>query len=187
MSDEKTMAPGPESADEPASAPMGGADGAALRSEIADLKDRLLRAAAEMENLRRRTEREMADARQYAVANFAREMLTVADNLKRAIAAVPVDARAADPALSNLMDGVEATERGLEQTISRFGVKQIDALGQKFNPEIHQAMFEVETDAVPPGAVAQVIQPGYTIGERTLRPALVGVAKAKPASAQESG
>jgi molecular chaperone GrpE len=185
MSDENTTAPGLESTEGAAPA---GADAAALRTEVADLKDRLLRAAAEMENLRRRTEREMADARQYAVANFAREMLTVADNLKRAIAAVPPDARAGDAALSNLMDGVEATERGLEQTISKFGVKQVDALGQKFNPEVHQAMFEVETDAVPSGAVAEVIQPGYTIGERMLRPALVGVARAKkPAAAGEGG
>src|SRR5579871_6410351 len=98
---------------------------AALAAEVAGLKDKLLRTLAEQENLRRRTEREVADSRQYAVTSFAREMLTVADNLRRAIQAVPAEARAADPALANLMDGVEATERGLEQTLTKFGVRQI--------------------------------------------------------------
>ena len=158
--------------------PAGSEEVAALRAEADEAKSRMLRTLAEMENLRRRTEREIADTRQYAVANFAREMLTVADNLKRAIAAVPADARAADPALANLMEGVEATERGLEQTLQKFGVKPIEAKGQKFNPEQHQAMFEIETADLPPGSVAEVVQAGYAIGERTLRPAMVGISKA---------
>ena len=151
---------------------------AALAAEVAELKDKLLRTLAEKENLRRRTEREVADSRQYAVTSFAREMLTVADNLRRAIEAVPPEARATDPALSTLMDGVEATERGLEQTLTKFGVRQISPKGQKFDPGFHQAMYEVETPDSPPGTVADVIQAGYVIGERVLRPALVALAKA---------
>ncbi len=152
----------------------------ALAAELAEAKDRVLRTLAEMENLRRRTDREIADARQYAVSSFARDMLTVGDNLKRAIAAVPKDARAADPALSNLMDGVEATERSLEQTLSKFGVKLIDAKGQKFDPDFHQAMYEVEDATRPAGLVAEVVQPGYKIGERVLRPALVAITRSAP-------
>jgi molecular chaperone GrpE len=152
---------------------------AALAAEVADLKDRLLRTLAEMENLRRRTEREVADSRQYAVTNFARDMLVVSDNLSRALAAVPAEATAnADPALAALVEGVAVTERGLTQTLQKFGVKAIDAKGVKFDPALHQAMYEVETAEVPPGYVAQVVQAGYVIGERTLRPALVAVAKA---------
>lgn len=157
--------------------------GEALRAEVADLKDKLLRTLAEMENLRKRTEREMADARQYAVANFARDMLTVGDNLRRAIDAVPKEAAKTDAALATLVEGVDVTERGLLQALQKFGVKRVEAKGQKFDPGKHQAMLEVETTDVDPGAVAQEIQPGYTIGERVLRPALVAVAKrpAKPA------
>jgi molecular chaperone GrpE len=148
--------------------------------EVAEAKDRVLRTLAEMENLRRRTEREIADAKSYAIAAFARDMLTVADNLKRAIAAVPAEARSADPALSNLMDGVEATERGLEQTLTRYGVKPIEAKGQKFDPARHQAMYEVELPDQPSGMVAEVVQGGYIIGERVLRPAMVAVSKGGP-------
>jgi molecular chaperone GrpE len=150
----------------------------AAQAEVADLKNKLLRTLAEMENLRRRTEREMSDARQYAVANFAREMLTVSDNLKRAIDAVPAELRdGSDPALSALIEGVEVTEKGLQQALTKHGVKRIDAKGAKFDPAFHQAMFEMETAEVPAGTVAEEIQPGYVIGERVLRPALVGVAK----------
>jgi molecular chaperone GrpE len=190
MADERTTAPGPE----------GGADGAppaadqrlaALAEEAADYKDRLLRTLAEMENLRKRTEREAADARQYAVTNFARDMLTVSDNLKRAIAAVPAEARnGVDPALDALIEGVAVTERGLEQTLTKHGIRRLDDKDQKFDPTRHQAMYELETDKVPPGSVAEVIQPGYVIGERVLRPALVAVAKAAkaaPAPANDDG
>lgn len=162
---------------------------AALEAEVADLKNRLLRALAETENLRRRSEREIADTRQYAVASFARDMLTVSDNLRRAIEAVPADSRSGnDPALAALIEGVEVTERGLAQTLQKFGVRPIDAMGQKFDPTHHQAMFEVETDELPAGSVAEVVQAGYHIGERVLRPALVGVAKGgarRPARADD--
>lgn len=181
MADETT--PGPEQA---AAYPAGGAeapaaaeDAAALAAEAAGLREKLLRTLAEMENLRRRTEREMADARQYAVANFARDMLTVSDNLRRAIDAVPAELRdGRDAALSALIEGVEVTERGLQQALAKHGVKRIETKDQKFDPSFHQAMFEVETDETPPGAVAQEVQAGYVIGERVLRPALVAVAKA---------
>jgi molecular chaperone GrpE len=165
-------------------APDGRAE--ALAAEVKDLKDKLLRTLAEQENLRRRTEREVADSRQYAVTSFAREMLTVADNLRRAIQAVPAEARAADPALANLMDGVEATERGLEQTLTKFGVRQISPKGQKFDPAFHQAMYELETPDSPPGTVTDVIQAGYVIGERVLRPALVAIAKPPRAPANDN-
>jgi len=151
---------------------------AALEAEIADLKDRLLRTLAEMENLRRRSEREMADTRQYAVANFARDMLTVSDNLHRALGALPAETReGADPAIAALVEGVEVTERGLAQTLQKFGVRPIEAKGEKFDPSHHQAMFEIETAELPAGTVAEVVQSGYLIGERVLRPAMVGIAK----------
>jgi molecular chaperone GrpE len=138
-----------------------------------------------MENLRRRTEREIADARQYAVANFAREMLAVGDNLRRAIEAVPRDQREhGDKALAALIEGVEMTERGLDQSLTKFGVRRIEAKGQKFDPSVHQAMFEVETDDVPPGTVADEIQVGYTINGRVLKPAMVAVAKKKAEPAE---
>jgi len=157
----------------------GGSDLTALQAEVADFKDRLVRSLAEMENLRKRTAREIVDSRQYAVTSFARDMLNVADNLKRAIAAVPAELRSGDnKAVKAFLEGVEVTERGLEQTLSKFGVKTIDAKGEKFNPEFHQAMYEVETADVPPGAVSDVVQTGYVIGERVLRPAMVAVAKA---------
>ncbi len=159
---------------------------ATLAAEVSELKDKLLRTLAEQENLRRRTEREVSDSRQYAVTSFAREMLIVADNLRRAIQAVPPEARATDPALSTLMDGVDATERGLEQTLTKFGVRQISPKGQKFDPGFHQAMYEVETADSPPGTVTDVIQAGYVIGERVLRPALVALAKAPRPSADDS-
>lgn len=169
-------------ADKPAETAAETSASETLRAEAADLKDKLLRTLAEMENLRKRTEREMADARQYAVANFARDMLTVADNLRRAIDAVPKDAAKGDAALAALVEGVDVTERGLLQALQKFGVKRVEARGQKFDPGKHQAMLEVESADAEPGTVAEEIQPGYVIGERVLRPALVAVAKrpAKP-------
>jgi molecular chaperone GrpE len=156
---------------------------AALRAEVSDLKERLARSLAEMENLRKRTAREVADSRQYAVTSFARDMLTVADNLKRALAAVPAELRTTDQkAVTAFLEGVEVTERGLEQTLAKFDVKPLDPKGEKFNPDFHQAVFEVETAEMPPGSVAQVMQSGYVIGDRVLRPAMVGVARA-PAGA----
>jgi molecular chaperone GrpE len=160
---------------------------AALEAEVADLKDRLLRTLAEMENLRRRSEREIADTRQYAVANFARDMLTVSDNLRRAIDALPAEARKdTDPALAAHNEGVEVTERGRAQTQQTFGVRPIDVAGEKFDPSHHQAMFEIESTEMPAGTVAEVVQTGYLIGERVLRPALVGVAKGGPKPAAKT-
>ena len=154
---------------------------AALEAERTDLKDKLLRTLADMENMRRRTERELADIRTYGVSNFARDMLTVADNIRRALESVPSDAREqADGALKGLVDGIELTERDLLKTLERHGVKRLDPEGQKFDPNMHQAMFEVPNPDVPAGTVVQVVQTGYSIGERVLRPALVGVAKGGP-------
>jgi molecular chaperone GrpE len=146
--------------------------------EIAGLKDKLLRTLADMENLRRRTEREVADARTYAVTAFARDILTVADNMQRAIGALDAGLRDnADPAIKSLLEGVDLTERELLNALEKHGVKKFDPAGQKFDPNVHQAMYEVPDPSVPAGMVAQVIQPGYMIGERVLRPALVGVSK----------
>jgi molecular chaperone GrpE len=187
MAEDKETAP----EEEIAAAGQGAADESdddALQAEVAELKDRLVRSLADMENLRKRTSREVADSRQYAVTSFARDMLNVADNLKRAIAAVPNELRSGDnKAVSAFLDGVEVTERGLEQTLAKFGVKTIDAKGEKFNPEFHQAMYEVESTEVPPGAVAEVVQTGYAIGDRVLRPAMVAVAKAPAKAADKVG
>jgi molecular chaperone GrpE len=157
---------------------------AALAQEAADLKDRLLRALAEMENLRRRTEREVTDARTYAIAGFARDLLAVADNMRRALEAVDPAARAnADTGTKALIDGVELTERELVKVLERHGVRKLDPQGARFDPHRHQAMFEMPDESVPAGTVVQVLQPGYALGERVLRPALVAVAKGGPKAA----
>lgn len=157
---------------------------AALEAEKADLKDKMLRLMADMENLRRRTEREVADARAYAITNFARDMLNVADNVRRAIESVPDDARqTAEGVFKGLIEGIDLTERDLLNILERHGVKRLDPQGQKFDPNVHQAMFEVPNPDVPNGTVVQVVQSGYVIGDRVLRPALVGVAKGGPKAA----
>ncbi|MGZ8300400.1 MAG: nucleotide exchange factor GrpE [Rhodoplanes sp.] len=154
---------------------------AALVREAAGLKDRLLRTLAEMENLRRRTDREVADARTYGVTNFARDILAVADSMERAMQALDDEIRAkADAGVKALLDGVELTERELIKVMEKHGVKRIEPQGQKFDPNLHQAMFEIPDASVPAGTVVQIMQPGYTIGDRVLRPALVGVAKGGP-------
>jgi molecular chaperone GrpE len=159
-----------------------------LEAEKTDLKEKLLRSLADMENLRRRPEREIADARTYAVTNFARDMLNVADNFQRAIDSVPADAREGEnPALKALIEGVDLTEREMLKTLERYGVKRLDPEGQKFDPNLHQAMFEVPNPEVPNGTVVQVVQTGYVIGDRVLRPALVGVAKGGPKAAAQDG
>ena len=155
---------------------------AALEGEKAELKDKLLRALADIENMRRRAERDVADARAYAVTSFARDMLTVADNLRRALDAAPAEERT-NPAINALAEGVELTERDLLKNLERHGVKRLDPMGQKFDPNLHQAMFEVPNPDVPTGTVVQVVQTGYVIGERVLRPAMVGVAKGGPKAA----
>jgi molecular chaperone GrpE len=158
----------------------------ALAKEAAEARDKVLRTLAEMENLRKRTAREVADARTYGITGFARDVLEIADNLQRALDAVPAEARAAaDPGLKALIEGVELTERSLHSTLEKNGVKKFDPTGQKFDPNFQQAMYEVPDASVPSGTVVQVVQAGYMIGERVLRPALVGVSKggAKPAPA----
>ncbi len=153
----------------------------AIERELADMKDRLLRSLAEMENLRKRTEREVADSRTYAITVFARDILTVADNMHRALGALDTELRQkADTAVKALLDGVELTERELLNVLEKHGVKKLEPLGQKFDPNRHQAMYEVPDPSAAPGTVVQVVQAGYTIGERVLRPALVAVAKAPP-------
>lgn len=152
-----------------------------LRAENAELRDRFLRLAAEMDNLRRRTERDVKDAKSYAVSGFARDMLAVSDNLRRALDAVPAEMRAAgDAGLTTLVEGVELTERSMLSTLERHGVRKIEAEGQKFDPHFHQAMFEIPNTEVPNNTVVQTVQAGFTIGDRVLRPAMVGVAKGGP-------
>ena len=161
----------------------------ALTKEAAEARDKMLRTLAEMENLRKRTSREVADARIYGITGFARDILDIADNLQRALDAVPAEMKAtADPALKAFIEGVELTERSLLNTLEKNGVKKFDPSGEKFNPNFQQAMYEVPDPSVPQGTVVQVVQAGFMIGERVLRPALVGVSKggAKVAAAAPS-
>lgn len=153
---------------------------AAAQAEIAALKDQLLRALADTENLRRRAQREKEDASKFAITGFARDMLPVADNLRRALEAVAPEALASDEALKSLVTGVEMTERQLLAGFEKHGLKRIDAMGAKFDSNLHQAMFEVPGTDQPAGTVVQVLQPGYVLNDRLLRPAMVGVAKGEP-------
>jgi molecular chaperone GrpE len=175
------------------SEPLPGADSAAneaervaalveqLAREASDNKDKLLRALAEMENMRRRTDRQVADAREYGITAFARDVLGVADNMSRALSAIDPQLReTADAGLKSLLEGVELTERELLKVLEKHGIKRFEPIGQKFDPNLHQAMYEVPDPSLPNGTVAQVVQAGYMIGERVLRPALVGVAKTRP-------
>jgi molecular chaperone GrpE len=161
-----------------------------LARENAENKDRMLRTLAEMENLRKRTEREVADTRQYGIASFARDVLAVADNMERAFQTLGAELReTANPAVKALLEGVELTERELLKVLEKHGVKKFEPQkGDKFDPNLHQAMFELPDPSQPAGTVAQVVQNGYMIGERMLRPALVGVAKGgpKPAPANDN-
>jgi molecular chaperone GrpE len=171
-------------------APEDGAPAADLAQEVitlakenAELKDRVLRTLAEMENLRRRTEREIADSRTYAITSFARDLVGVADNIQRALDAVRDSGVVLEGPAKALVDGVELTERELLKVLEKNGVKKFDPQGEKFDPNLHQAIFEVPDARVPSGSVVQVIQPGYAIGDRVLRPALVGVSKGGPRTA----
>jgi molecular chaperone GrpE len=161
----------------------------ALVKEAADMRDKMLRTLAEMENLRKRTAKEVADARAYGITGFARDVLDIADNLQRALDAVPSETReSADPMLKALIEGVELTERSLLNALEKNGVKKFDPSGGKFDPNFQQAMYEVPDASVPPGTVVQVVQAGYMIGDRVLRPALVAVAKggARAAASEQS-
>ena len=176
--------PIPEAA-EPAPAPSP-APSTALDRELAEAKDRLLRTLAEMENLRKRTEREVADSRTYGITAFARDILTVADGMHRALEALDKELREnANESVKALLDGVELTERALINALEKHGVKRIEPMGQKFDPNRHQAMYEVEDASVPSGQIVQVVQSGYLIGERVLRPAMVAIAKGGPKASAE--
>src|SRR5271166_5669547 len=152
---------------------------AALEAELAEQKDRLLRALAETENVRRRAQREREDASKYAVAGFAKDLLSAADNLRRAIESLP-EAEVKDERTRSLLAGVGATERELLSVFERHGIKRIDAQGERFDHNLHQAIFEAERADKPSGTVVEVLQPGYVLHDRLLRPAMVGVAKGGP-------
>ncbi|HEY3640979.1 MAG TPA: nucleotide exchange factor GrpE [Xanthobacteraceae bacterium] len=158
-----------------------------LAREAAELRDKLLRTLAEMENLRRRTAREVAESRIYGVASFARDILAIADNMARALQTLRAELKEkADPGVKALLDGVELTERELSKVLEKHGVRKFEPQeGEKFDPNLHQAMYEVPDPALPAGTVAQVVQAGYMIGDRMLRPALVAVAKGGPKAAPE--
>jgi molecular chaperone GrpE len=149
---------------------------AALEGELGEAQDRLLRALAETENVRRRAQRERADAEKYGFAKFAGDLLSVADNLRRALDSLP-EAEAHDDRTKSLLAGVAATERELLAAFERHGLKRIDPKGERFDHNFHQAVFEVENTGRPAGTVIEVLQPGYVVHDRLLRPAMVGVAK----------
>ncbi len=172
-------------------APLAEADAFAvlqkLQTENAETKDRLLRALADMDNMRKRSERELADARTYGVTKLAGDLLGLADNLGRAIDTIPAEAReAADGPFKALIEGVELSTRDFLATLARHGVKKLEPMGEKFDPNFHQAMFEAPDPSVPSGTVMEVVQTGYSIGERVLRPALVGVSKGGPKAAPKA-
>jgi molecular chaperone GrpE len=153
---------------------------AALRAEAADLKDKLLRAHAEVENIRKRAEREREETAKYAISKLARDVVGVGDNFQRAIEAVPVGAAEQDPALKSFLEGVTLTERELLNVLERHGIKRIQPVNEPFNPHLHQAVMEIQRSDVPAGTAVQVFQAGYTIGDRVLRPAMVAVSKGGP-------
>jgi molecular chaperone GrpE len=158
-----------------------------LQLENAALKDKVLRALAEMENQRRRAEREVADAKTYGVTSFALDMLTFADNLRRAVESLPPDAREqAGTELKTLIEGVELTERDFLSRLGKYGVKKLEPLGTKFDPNLHEALFEIPDETAPNATVVQVIEDGYAIGDRVLRPAKVGVSRGGPKPANEN-
>lgn len=166
----------------------------ATKAENDELKDRSLRLIAEMENLRRRTERDKSEFAKYAISEFARDVVGVGDNIRRAIEAVPKESVSGDPALGSLIEGIEVTERELLKVLDKFQVKRFDPLGEPFNPHLHDAMTKIDIPNVPADTVVQVIQAGYMIDERVLRPAAVIVAKGSvraeppvPPSSQQSG
>ncbi len=175
-----------EQAGGPADGEIDASDGEAPQAEeptpeemIAELKDQLLRALAETENVRRRAERDVTDARRFATADFARDLLAVADNMQRAIDIAKANAEAGSEAV---VEGVDLTLRQLEQMLEKHEIRVVEALGLKLDPNLHQAMVQIEDATAEPGTIIQIMQTGYTIHDRLLRPALVGVAKA-PASA----
>jgi molecular chaperone GrpE len=156
---------------------------AALETALAEQKDQLLRALAETENVRRRAQREREDASKYAVTGFAKDLLSAADNLRRALDSLP-EAEVKDQRTRSLLAGVAATERELLGVFERHGIRRIDPKGERFDHNFHQAIFEVERMDQPAGTVVEVLQPGYVLQDRLLRPAMVGVAKGGPKQAE---
>jgi molecular chaperone GrpE len=152
-----------------------------LQAEKADLQDKLLRALAEAQNVRRRAQQDVERERKFGIERFAKDVLSVADNLGRALSVLPDDTDAIDPALRNVIVGVQATERELQSVLERHGIKRVESLGRPFNAEFHQAMMEVEDPTVPAGTVVQELAPGYLIAGRLLRAAMVAVSKGGPA------
>jgi molecular chaperone GrpE len=146
-----------------------------LEAENMELKDRLLRAQAETENVRRRAERDMDNVRQYANTEFARDMVQVADNLERAIASIPAKLREDGGVLTPLIEGIKLTEREMLRSLEKHGIKKFNPIGERFDPNFHEAMFEDPNPSVPKGIVTKIVEPGYSIGSRPLRPAKVGV------------
>lgn len=157
-----------------------------FRRENAELKDKLLRTLAEMENLRRRAEREVADAKTYGVTSFARDMLTFADNLRRAAESAPPAREQEGAALKTLVEGVELTERDFLSRLGKYGIKKLEPLGTKFDPNLHEALFEIPDETAANGTVVQVVEDGYVIGDRVLRPAKVGVSRSGPKAANQN-
>lgn len=161
---------------------------AELEAQVSDLTDRLLRAHAELDNFRKRTEREKADLAKYAISKFAADIVVLGDNFQRAVAAVPADAAERDATLKGMLEGINMMDREFLNVLARHGVKRVDPDGQPFNPHLHQAVMEQQNPDVPSGTVVQVFQPGYTIEDRVLRPAMVVVStggpKQKPAEKQ---
>lgn len=158
-----------------------------LEAEAAAMKDKFLRAFAEAENVRRRADKEVADAKTYGIASFARDVLNVADDLARALGAVEAEAKEkAEGAVKSLLDGLELTERGLHKALEKHGIRKLEPKGERFDPNHHQAMFEIPDETVPAGTVLQVVQSGYVIGDRVLRPAMVGVSRGGPKVARDA-
>ncbi|HEV7545062.1 MAG TPA: nucleotide exchange factor GrpE [Reyranella sp.] len=151
-----------------------------LQAEKADLQDKLLRALAEAQNVRRRAQQDVERERKFGIERFAKDILSVADNLGRALSVLPDDTDAIDPALRNVIVGVQATERELQSVLERHGIKRVESLGRPFNAEFHQAMMEIEDPTVPAGTVVQELAPGYLIAGRLLRAAMVAVSKGGP-------
>lgn len=172
MDGEEPLAP-----QEPAAAPADSQQAAALQAEIDRTKDQMLRALADAENTRKRALKERDDAMRYSIANFARDMLTIADNLRRALDSAPADLMESEPRFKNVIDGVEATERELLKSFEKQGIRKIDPMDEPFNPNYHEVMFETPGTGKPAGTVVQVVEIGYILHDRLLRPARVGVAK----------
>lgn len=192
MSQKRDKSPTPEAEEENAAAEAeaaaeseeteteGAESEADYKALAAELNDRMLRAVAELENYRRRAEKERQDTAKFAISNFARDCLTVLDNLRRGLETVSAEDRATNTALDTLAQGMELTERELMATLERHGIVKVDPLGEAFDYDLHQAMFEVEDKSKPAGTVVEVVQPGYLLNDRLLRPAMVGVSKGGP-------